>query len=202
MKKVNWTLLFFITCLMAGCSAKQHFELATYSKSQSRIYPPVSVVLNNGEENQAKTTCTGTGCYFYRNNDDRFVLTALRGSTLFERVDLNNPYAETKLEIKFTDFHAGNDSAEYAKLLVYAGTLGAIPTTTKKESNFDVVIKNGNSVLKTYSYKANYTETNSLFIDPESGSENVVNYFVSLLLKDIESDQLFSSAASGGIDSQ
>ncbi len=189
---IRFTTLIILLLSILGCAAQQPFELSEYDKSQSRIYPAISILLNDGKIN-SESNCTNSTCYYYRNNDDKFVLTALRGSTLFERVDINNPYSEVSFDITFSDNFAGSEKAEYAKLLLYAGTLGVVPTTSAKSSSFEVTIIKKDKVIKKYQYEASYTETNSILIDPQSGSENVVRYFTSLLLSDIEKDRLFTT---------
>lgn len=188
----NLSLMLLACCILIniGCAAKQTLPIAKFDKSRAGAYPPISIVVNDGYVNSSTNCVTGGGCYYYRNNDDKFILSALRSSTLFQRVDINNPYSELVFQIKFADFHEGSDSVEFAKLMVYAGTLGVIPTSTKQVSTFEVAIRYRNTILKTYTYEAAYTQTSSILIDPQSYSENAVNYFVSQLLKDLESDRL------------
>ncbi|MDP1521444.1 hypothetical protein Q8A57_10730 [Porticoccus litoralis] len=180
--------LFFV---MVGCASKQSFELAQYDRYQNPQYPSVSFTLNDGYV-ASDSGCNQHGCYSYRDNNDFFLISALRNTGLFERVDINNAYSEYTFDIKFYDTFKGSDGAEFSKVMLGAATLFLVPTVSDKKVHFSVSLRHKNEIIKKYLYEDEYTETSSLFIDPQSGSKNAVEYFVSLLMRDLQKDEIFT----------
>lgn len=176
--------------LLGGCASKQSFELASYDRYESPPYPPVSFTLNDGYV-ASDSGCNQYSCYSYRDNSDFFLLSAFRGTGLFERVDKNNIYSEYTFDVKFYDTSKGSDGVEFSKVMLGAATLFLVPTVSDKTVHFSVSIRHKNNILHEYLYKDDYTKTSSLFIDPQSSSKNAVDYFVSLLMKDLQKDNVF-----------
>lgn len=183
-------LVSILGLLMVACAAKPPFELAPYDKAIDYKYPPISITLNDGYVNTG-TGCTQYGCYTYRDNSDFFVANGLRKTTLFDRVDINNAYAEYTFNIQYYDSYTGSEAAEFSKLMLGAATLFVVPTVSDRAVNFAVSVRYKNDIIKEYKYEAKYTKTNSLFIQPGSESLHLIDYFVSLLMQDIQADQLF-----------
>ena len=181
-----------LSLILSACASKQHFDLAEYERFDSPPYPAISFTINDGYV-ASDSGCGPNGCYSYRDNSDFAIMSALKESNLFQRVDINNAYSEHVLDIKFYDSHVGSDALEYSKILLGAATLFLVPTTSKKETHFSVSIRNKNTIIRTYSYQAEYTKTSSIFIDPQSAGKNAIDYFVSLMLSDIEKDGVFEN---------
>lgn len=186
---------FFVLCALtfSGCASKQVFDVVEYEKSSKPKYPAISFVLNDGYVYR-DTSCSQYGCYTYRDNTDKFLEKELKNTQLFEGVEKNSPYTEYSLDIKFYEKYKGSsDTPEFSKMLLSAATLFLVPTSSDKNAEFKVLVRKKNKVIQEYLYKANYEETRSLFVDNESMDKQLMAYFVSLLMSDLDKDDLFAS---------
>ena len=89
--KNNYFMLLFVL-LLFGCSSNPAPKAAIYKTHSSPIYPPVSLIYNDGflgNYGDLRTPSTMRG-----------LLAAFRKSNLFERVDIADAYAPYIFDIK------------------------------------------------------------------------------------------------------
>lgn len=200
MTRTILTTFLFLLIFVSGCASKQSLELAHYETANASQYPAISFILNNGYLAHGVPCYHSTAqhpCYPYIDNKPQILRSILEDTEMFEGVGINDTSSEFVFDIKFREQIEGKESFNFSRLMLGALSALLIPTVNDKKSSFSVAIKYKNKVIKDYVYQGEYTQTLSLFINPDSYKKNVMEYFVSLLIRDIQDDDVFSNVVAG-----
>lgn len=166
-----YKLAIVMVLLVSGCASNTSFPNVTYGRDIEKKYPPVSVVLNDGYV-VSSSLCTQYGCETFIDQSGLILLAALRNTSMFEQVDMNNAYSEYRLDIKFNENLQGSKAAEFSKAMLGAATLLLVPKVSDMETSFSVSVFHKNQVVKEYAYKTQYSRTASLFSDAQDARKN------------------------------
>jgi hypothetical protein len=191
MKKI--TLLMLTFALVTGCAAPNKFPSSTYKSGLE--YPYVSLLVNDGYVHQS-TSCGQYGCQTYVDQTHLFLLSSLRASGKFERVDMNNGLARNKLIVDFKMESDGSEAGDFGKMMIGALTLFLLPMPYDYTYQAKLSVMDGDKITKEYQYHLKSNEFKFLFTETQSAKNNAIKSIVDSFLKDLEEDgaqHLFSS---------
>lgn len=180
-----------ICCLAAlvGCQTTNPYPIIEF-QSVDKTYPPVSVVVNDGQV-YSETTCINYSCSTYVDETHLVIRDTIKSSGYFSRVDLNNAHDDIKIYVRFTNKVGAGDSLHFPKILLMAGTLFILPMNLhfEYEAQFDVLYKN--EQLKTYTYSVESNSWASFFgMSPKDAQQYAAQSIGSSFLSDIQSDKI------------
>ncbi|MFI8384439.1 hypothetical protein [Pseudomonas sp. NPDC079086] len=174
-----------LVLLMAGCAAPNKFSTHAYASGAE--YPYISVMVNDGYVHQS-TSCGQYGCSTYTDQTHLFVLSALRASGKFQRVDINNGLARHKVMVAFDRQEKGSGAANFGKMMLGALTIFLLPMPYEYRYEASFSVMEGDDILKNYEYHRDSDELTFLFIDVQSAKNNAVKSMVDNFLQDLEND--------------
>lgn len=177
----NNILILLFAFFLFGCSSNPTPKAASFKKYASPIYPPVSLIYNDGhmgDYGDLRTPSTMRG-----------LLAAFRKSNLFERVDIANAYAPYGFDIKIKE-SISDSTLQFGKLLFSSATLFVVPVTSANTVTMETTIREKNKVIKKYTHKLDTTETMFLLKDPAKQLAKTMELLASKLFADLEKNNL------------
>lgn len=169
-------ILLTTLALLSGCAGTKTLETTQYQDQPSQL-GTVGLVVNDG------------AIYMYNSygqSDDIIIRNALINTGQFARVELNSPYIPKQLRVSFSSDGVGSDGLDMVKVFIYAGTLGLIPTSSKRLYSGEFTLQCKGQVIAAFSYQQEVTEVLSLFVSTNKYEKLVAESFVSKLISDLQ----------------
>jgi len=189
--KLRIGIVFIALAFLSGCAAKNTFQM--YEAVNNETYPAVSLIVNDGYV-YSDTTCHQYSCFTYTDNSHLFALEELRGSGIFERVDINNAYAEYKIVMSFSRQNSDSEIVDFVKLMLMAGSLALIPIPHEYTYTSEFTVMHLDKVIGKYSYDRVSEEISFLFKEPQSNKQNAIKSIISNLMQDLKKDHVFNGS--------
>jgi hypothetical protein len=119
------------------------------------------------------------------------ILKELRASGLFERVDLNNAYADTVLHVSLSREIVGSDFEQFGKVLLMGGSLMCIPVALNSDFLMTVDVEHHSRVIASYRYQAYLHDYVFLLEDPFEDIHEMIEVLLSRFYHDLQKDGVF-----------
>lgn len=121
------------------------------------------------------------------------ILKSLRTSGLFERVDINNDYAEFILNVSLSHQIANPGFKHFCKTMLSAGTLFLYPVAYDYHFSMNIDVLQNNRSIASYEYQEDLHDYLCLLEDLTADQNEMIEVLLTRFYSDLQKDQLFKS---------
>ena len=181
--------IFILVFLLSACTSVTIIKPVPFQINIKNKYPSIGLLVNGGHH--IDSGCYSNTCYSLSDRTPELVSKEFYKTNNFKSILLQNQNLDWVIDVNLEMSKSYVEGSKEASLAATVLTLGVVPTTAVHEYTAEIKILYKNEHIKSYTYKQNVDDVNSVFVDVQSSDFDAAMLLMARFFQDIERNNPF-----------